>query len=353
LITCRGCIYNCVSCGASAYSYNKYLGRQKPAFRSPKKITDDIRKLNKQGIKQIGLYQDPRMGGKKYWKELIAALHSEDLTIERLSIDLLAPADEEFIKELSTIRTELILYMCPDSGSEEVRRLQGRQYSNEDILNTIKLCHKYHMPVVVFFSIGLSGDDKEIMKETWSLWDSICQFNRIALDNGRVGNIGRNILLEGPILGHIIIEPGSLAFDNQDYYGYKMTIKNLKEYIESQGCPTWHQWINYETSQLNKNDLIELIDESIRKYILQRTKYGCYENSKINNDYIRAEADRIITHEVNRILKEIPDDIDRMSRLKYLRDLLTAFMVTSPLKNDPYGYQGDIAKRLLAPYYTR
>jgi radical SAM superfamily enzyme YgiQ (UPF0313 family) len=205
LITCRGCIYNCVSCGASAYSYNKYLGRQKPAFRSPKKITDDIRKLNKQGITQIGLYQDPRMGGKKYWKELIAALHSEDLEMERLSVDLLTTADEEFIKELSTIRTELILYMCPDSGSEEVRKLQGRKYSDKDILNTIKLCHKYHMPVVVFFSIGLCGDNKEIMEETWSLWDSICQLNKIALDNGGVGNIGRNILLEGPILGHIII----------------------------------------------------------------------------------------------------------------------------------------------------
>jgi radical SAM superfamily enzyme YgiQ (UPF0313 family) len=59
---CRGCIHNCISCGGSSYSYKKYLGRKKPAFRSPEKIVDDIRKLNTQGINVIFLFQDPRMG---------------------------------------------------------------------------------------------------------------------------------------------------------------------------------------------------------------------------------------------------------------------------------------------------
>jgi radical SAM superfamily enzyme YgiQ (UPF0313 family) len=74
LVLCRGCNYNCTICGGSAYSYKTYLGMENPAFRSPNKIVEDIRKLNNQGINVIGLYQDPRMGGEKYWKKLSSAL---------------------------------------------------------------------------------------------------------------------------------------------------------------------------------------------------------------------------------------------------------------------------------------
>src|SRR6185369_4376559 len=85
LAVCRGCTYNCSICGGSAYSYKKYLGMSKPAFRSPGKIVRDIKKLNDQGVRFIGLYQDPRMGGTRYWQELLAGLVKEQAEIERLS----------------------------------------------------------------------------------------------------------------------------------------------------------------------------------------------------------------------------------------------------------------------------
>ena len=58
----RGCTYNCVSCGGSAYSYRTHLGRKKPAFRSPEKIAEDLHKLSAQGVQLVFLCQDPRMG---------------------------------------------------------------------------------------------------------------------------------------------------------------------------------------------------------------------------------------------------------------------------------------------------
>jgi radical SAM superfamily enzyme YgiQ (UPF0313 family) len=48
LVTCRGCIYNCVTCGGSAYNYRKYFGLNKPAVRSPQKIVEDIKSFNAQ-----------------------------------------------------------------------------------------------------------------------------------------------------------------------------------------------------------------------------------------------------------------------------------------------------------------
>lgn len=151
LVLCRGCTYNCAICGGSAYSYKKYLGMDKPAFRSPRKIVEDIRKLNNQGVNVIGLYQDPRMGGEKYWKELSSALRNEELNIDRLTIDIFSPVDEEFVREFATIKTQVVFYFCPDSGNYCVRKAHGRYYTNEDILKSIQTCYKYHIPITSFF----------------------------------------------------------------------------------------------------------------------------------------------------------------------------------------------------------
>ena len=70
---CRGCAYNCATCGGSRYSYKTYLARERPAFRSPEKIAEDIEKLSKQGIKSVFLFQDPRMGGKNTVRSCLRA----------------------------------------------------------------------------------------------------------------------------------------------------------------------------------------------------------------------------------------------------------------------------------------
>ncbi len=110
---CRGCAYGCAGCGGSAYSYKVYFGRKKPAFRSPEKIAQDIRKLSEQGVQRVFLFQDPRMGGKEYWSKLLATLQNENLQLAQLTMELFAPANEEYIKELSKIRVPVVLTMSP------------------------------------------------------------------------------------------------------------------------------------------------------------------------------------------------------------------------------------------------
>jgi radical SAM superfamily enzyme YgiQ (UPF0313 family) len=84
----RGCLHNCVSCGGSAYSYRTYFGRERPAFRSPEKIAEDLRKLTNQGVQLVFLCQDPRMGGKEYWSRLLSKLQKEKLQLRQLTMEL-------------------------------------------------------------------------------------------------------------------------------------------------------------------------------------------------------------------------------------------------------------------------
>jgi B12-binding domain/radical SAM domain protein len=344
---CRGCRYNCVTCGGSAYSYKTYCGMKKPSFRSAERIISDMRRLNEQGIKFMGLYQDPRMGGEKYWKELMAALRREKSNIERLSLDLLAPADEEFVREVSTIGNRVVLQICPDTGDYNVRRAQGRLYSNEDLLNTVKLCHKYHIPVTTFLSIGLAGESQETSKETWKLWDNLCSLDQVALEKGSFGkDINQRVPLGGPIIGPIILEPGSLSFDFPEKYGYRLSFSNLEGYIQALSKPSWHQWLNYETKQLNRDALVKLIFESVEHSIRQRAKYGVYDDLQFTKELLKARADMIAVGAVNRIM-EIQNEAERESRLKSLRSAIDSVFNPSSREHDLYGYREMIENTVL------
>jgi hypothetical protein len=265
------------------------------------------------------------MGGEKYWKELMAALRREKPDIDGLSMDIFTPADEEFVREVATIGEQVILYVCADSGADDVRRAQGRCYSNEDLLRTVKLCHRYHIPVTVFFSVGLAGETQETIRETWELWDKLCSLDQAALIKGSFGGIECRLPIGGPIIGPIILEPGSLAFDFPERYGYKAIFGNLEEYIEVLSAPSWHQWINYETNLLNKDALIELIFESIEYSIHQREKYGLYDKFRATVERFQAKADMIAVAEVDRIMN-LQDRAERESRLKSLRGALDSFL---------------------------
>jgi len=302
---------------------------KRPAFRSPGKIVEDIKQLGEQGIRVIGLYQDPRMGGEKYWKELMAALRREKPDIDRLSMDIFTPADEEFVREVATTGEQVELYICAESGAYDVRRAQGRCYSNEELLRTVKLCHSYHIPVTVFFSVGLAGETHETIGETWELWDKLSQLDQAALIKGSFGGIECRVPIGGPVIGPIILDPGSLAFDFPERYGYKVTFWNLEEYIEALSEPSWHQWINYETNLLNEDALIELIFESIWYSIHQREKYGVYDTSRADFERLKAKVDGVAVDEVNRIMN-LQDREEMELSLKSLRDALDSILYSFP-----------------------
>lgn len=303
LEVCRGCIYNCAICGGSAYSYRTYLGREKPAFRSPARIIEDIRRLNDQGIRITGLYQDPRMGGESYWRDLLNRLRTEDLEIDRLSIDLLAPADETFLEAVARTGRPVTVHICPDSGCEKVRKLLGRHYSNEELLRTVRYCHKYLIPVTTFFSTGLAGEDRENINETWELMDRLSSLEQIMFTRSNALGSGSSVHLGGPICGPVLIDPGSPAFDHPEKHGYKLPYNSLEDCIRALSAPSWHQWINYETALLAKDDIIRLILESTAVSISQREEYELNGHSQAEMERQKLKADITALNEVNRIIR--------------------------------------------------
>jgi B12-binding domain/radical SAM domain protein len=320
LEVCRGCSYNCAICGGSAYTYKTYLGLNRPAFRSPDKIIDDIKKLNEQGVRFIGLYQDSRMAGEKYWRPLLAGLVKERAEIERLSLDLLVPANEDFIKSAARIGRQVVMHICPDTGSEAVRRKLGRHYTNAQLLKTIRLCHQYGLPVTSFFSVGLAGETPENTGETRELWSKLTEME----SQYKTGSLS----LGGPIIGPIVIDPGSPAFDQPQKYGYKLLYKNLEEYVKGLSQPSWHRWLNYETDLLNTRALVDLVLSTVEFSIDQREKSGMYDEYQASSERLRTATERVIVREIDQIMT-LKKKSERDAALAALKTRHDSFLQTS------------------------
>lgn len=318
LEVCRGCVYNCAICGGSAYTYKKYLGMSKPAFRAAAKIGDDIRQLNDQGIRVLGLYQDPRPAGPDYCRDLLNVLKDNRLKIDRLSLDLLVPADEDFIKAIADTGRQVTVHICPDTGSNSVRKRLGRPYSTAQLVETVRLCHKYLIPVTTFFSAGLAGETRDEMMATWELWEKLTEMESIATARGNSVGLSSGVPLGGPIIGPILLDPGSPAFDDPVRYGYKLLYKNLEEYAAGLSGPSWFQWLNYETEAADKQTIAEMNMQSIAFSIEQREAAGLFTAAQAENERRRLRADTIAVGEVYRIL-QIPDVQERAMRLKELK----------------------------------
>jgi hypothetical protein len=89
--------------------------------------------------------------------------------------------------------------------------------------------------------------------------------------------------------------------------------------------PSWHQWLNHETDSLSRNELIELILESVAYSIEEREKYGVYDNRQAAAKQLQVRADRIALGEVEKIMN-IPDEAERESKLKALKETIDSVL---------------------------
>lgn len=297
---CRGCLNNCVTCGGSRYSYKTHFGRLCPAFRSPEKIAEDIQKLNSQGVEQVFLFQDPRMGGNQYWRELLKTLQKENIKLRQLTMELWDPADDEYIREISKIGIPIVLTISPESCVESVRRAHGRNYSNAELFRTIKLCKKYGISLATFTMIALAKDTPDTIRKNWEVWEEICNLNQ------KLNNKTSALYSFGPM---ILLDPGSHAFDYPSSYGYKLIFNNLEDYVKGMSHPSWHQWVSYETELLKKDMIIKLTNKSIFNSISLMERYGVCSSADADKMRQQLLMDELFQNTVHSLNNKVGQDI--------------------------------------------
>ncbi|MEM3713398.1 MAG: radical SAM protein [Nitrososphaeria archaeon] len=313
---CRGCVYNCASCGGSNYAYKKLMKRERLAFRSPERILEDLMILDEQKVSSVFLFQDPRMGGIKYFERLLNVLKMSKWSyIRTVGFELFEPIDRSFLNYLIKNKPaeNIALTISPESGVEDIRRKHGREYSNAELLLTIQYCKRQGISLGVFFMSGLGYETFDTLKETWNFW------KKISLIEKEVKSESHIFVEFGPM---IFLDPGSLAFDYPEKYGYKIKFKRFNDYYQAiKNSPYWAHWISYETSHMNTFDLTYSILNSLEEVLKYKKECGLISDKEFERGKMRIDLEKVYATEFNKIIK-IEDSHERMSRIKELDIIL-------------------------------
>jgi B12-binding domain/radical SAM domain protein len=245
-LSCKGCSYGCVTCGGSRYSYLKHLNRMDIGFRSPEAVARDIAGVNQYSKIPIWIIGDIRQGGAIYTEKLLRRLKEEKID-SPVMLELFEPAGEEFINEASQSIPRLGLSFSPDSGSEAVRRAQGRKFTNTAIEKTLLSALDASVSRLdLFFLLGLGRDTPESVSETFRYAEALMD---------RFSGKGLAVYMSTLVP---TLDPGSIAFDEPRDHGFILRYHTLLEHYQGFSSPSWKYFLNYRTVAYDFDGIVDL-----------------------------------------------------------------------------------------------
>ncbi len=263
LLTCKGCIYNCVTCGGSKRAYSRFFGRRRPAFKSPQKILEEMRIISDYFKSPIFLLGDITQAGKRHAYQILDLIGKEGID-NPIVLEMFNTPPKEFLEKVAKSCSTFSMEISPESHDEEVRSLQGRRYNNTALEKTVENalnlgCEKMD----VFFMIGLPKQTLDSAMET-------VEYCRLLVE--RYGKDGRVHPFIAPLAP--FLDPGSLAFESPEEYGYQRLYTTLREHRDALEGPSWKYFLNYQTRWMSRDEIVQATYGSM--YLLNELKrqYG-------------------------------------------------------------------------------
>ena len=269
VLTRKGCDSNCPGCGGSGYAYSEVCNRNSVAFRSPGKVIEDLKNIAEYRTPAfvIGDLANP---DPEYGLEIFRQLRRETLGIP-IVFEFFSPPEKKFLRELGRSVENFSIEMSPESGVEEIRRTAGRKYSNKELKNTIRWafesgCSQFDL----YFMIGLSGQGRQHLKTTMDFVDGLLEEHK-----------GNNLL---PFISPYspFLDPGSLAFEFPDQYGFTKFADSLMDHYKllDEGL-TWKDFLSYRTEELSRDELVNVTYEFALKLAEIKEKHGLVSPEKL------------------------------------------------------------------------
>ena len=162
LLSARGCTENCSVCGGSKSAYRLICERERPAFRSPEKLAEDVAVIGSFSRAPIFMVHDPRMGGMRRACRLFSLLEALQPPNEMV-FELYYPAGDDFFEMVARSIPTWSIEITLESPDEALRKRNGKfPWSNAIVEATIEraLAHGCRK-LDVFFMTGLPGQRYE------------------------------------------------------------------------------------------------------------------------------------------------------------------------------------------------
>jgi B12-binding domain/radical SAM domain protein len=244
-VSVRGCTHNCVNCAGSCNSFSRNFGRDRPAYRSPELLADDVARAEEYVKGATFIVGDIRQPGRDYASRFLNALRGHKVRNE-VVIELFSPADTSFAKEVSSSVDRFNVQMSPETHDESVRTAQGKPYTNAGMEKSIESfmdcgCGRFDL----FYMIGLPTQTVESVEGT-------VEYSRKLYERFSGQRLFPFISPLAPF-----IDPGGMAFEDPDTHGYRLFARTLGEHIDLAVKPSWKHVLNYETRWMTRDDIVE------------------------------------------------------------------------------------------------
>jgi B12-binding domain/radical SAM domain protein len=287
----RGCAMNCVVCGGSCSALRGFIFRERPAFRSPERLAEDIRNIQSYLDAPTFVVGDLRQGGKDYAERFFR--EARRLKIKNhVILEIFTPAEEEFYRLASRSLERFSVQFSPDSHEESVRRALGRPFATESMQRTVRHaldngCQRFDM----FFMIGLP-------KQTGESALASSDYTRCLYSS--VDNDPRLSAYISPLAP--FIDPGSKVFENPGEFGYRLCARTLEEHRIRLLNPSWKYVLSYETAWMTRDEIVDVSYDAADR--LNRVKFetGLIDESDFKSRRERTEKARAIMRKIDEIV---------------------------------------------------
>jgi len=303
VLTCRGCTQNCTICGGSAAAFRKFYNREKPVFRSPEAVAQDIKQIARFSNGPAFVLGDLRQPGEGYASELLHLLQ-KDKVKNQLIFEIFNPAPKDFLYQMSLCSPDFCLEISPESHDPDVRKAEGRHYSNEELERTLgdaldAGCGRLD----VFFMIGVPGQTPQSVLDT-------VEYCGHLLD--RFKGDKRLYLFIAPLAP--FLDPGSLAFEQPEKHGYRVLCHTLEEHRQALAQPSWKYSLNYETDWMTRQQIVDTTYEAMTRLNSLKAKYGIISEQMAQAENKRLEAAQEIAQRIDDIVAQ--GNYEELSHLK-------------------------------------
>lgn len=252
LLTCKGCTHNCVTCGGSNYAFRRFFNRDRPVFKSPERLVEEMSIVSEYFKGPLFLIGDLRQAGMRWAEDVLDGIKREAFD-NTITFELFDAVPEYHMKKVAESADSWTLEISPESHDDRVRGLMGKPYKTSEMERTIRRamehgCRKFD----VYFMVGLPGQDNR------SVLDSVEYSRRLYEKMGADERIYTFIAPMAPFL-----DPGSIVFENPGEHGYTLLYKTFREHKDALYQPSWKLYLSYYTDCMSRDEIAETTYEAM------------------------------------------------------------------------------------------
>ncbi|HLH86127.1 MAG TPA: TIGR04190 family B12-binding domain/radical SAM domain protein, partial [Thermoplasmataceae archaeon] len=207
----------------------------------------------------------------KFYSTFFQEVRERGIDIPLLT-EYFVPPGAEFFSRLKKAFPDYTAEISPESSSQEIRRLNGRYYSNYDLERSLHAaeengCRKFD----VYFTIGVSHQGSEELLKDIEYAKHLMTMH--------APSVMKVYAFMSPLTP--FIDPGSLIYEKPESYGFHITAKTLQDYYDllDRG-KTWVDFLNYYTDWMDKGTIERLTYESEIEMMRSRIQLGLIDRRK-------------------------------------------------------------------------